>query len=211
MAEQTEAYKALTRGIARRRRVLIRSDTGRMIAPPSGTVWFPSEREQAYCESYIVMVAAELEAYLEEVVGRALAAYMAGCQASFMSSCDAGSDFYNKVKKKADAWASNNNTRWDRVSNTIQFIGLKPNDFPCGMWDDIDAITVERGGIVHQGIGARVVNDPRPTLEAIDRMMARLRLFDRDFALWILSVEGEVARISTTQIRFTGGLGTIGA
>lgn len=185
-----------------RRKTLLRGPSYKMIAPASGTVWFPNPRERSLCESFIVMVAAEIETYLEAIVMRALDAYMAGQTEGFTSRCTATSEFCAKVMTKKNKWANNHNTSWARVSDTFEFIGLPQSVFPAGLWDEIDAITHERGSIVHQSVGLRQITDPRGMFARIDRFVASLKTFDQAYQKWISAVETEVVRLRAHPISF---------
>lgn len=209
MAKHTESYVELVNRVALRRRALIRDPSGRLLFPKAGTPWVPDGRSQAACESYIVLFVAELETYLERIVARALSAYMNGYQASFLSQCGAGAKFYETVRARNEDWKKNNNTNWSRISGTLEFVGLQKNKCPENMWDYIEVIAHERGGIVHNSVGARNVNDPRSTIATIDKLLVCIRDFDRDIALWVSRMEAEVARLHADQIRFTSGLGSI--
>jgi hypothetical protein len=202
MPDQSTAYVTLIKGVAMRRLTLLRGRDGKMIAPPRGTDWFPKPREQSLCESYVALVAAEIESYLEAIAMRALDAHMNGQTASFMAQCGGSEEFCARVAAKQRKWANNHNTSWAKVGDTFEFIGLPQKVFPVGLWDEIDAITHERGGIVHEGVGLRQLADPREGLERIDRFIVALKTFDTAYEAWISAFEAEVARLRTTRLAF---------
>lgn len=202
MPNQSTAFNALIKGVAMRRLTLLRGRDGKLVAPPRWTAWFPKPRERSLCESYVALVAAEIESYLEAIATRALDAHLNGMTASFMAECGASQDYCAKVAAKTKKWSGNNNTSWAKVGDTFEFIGLPQKLFPIGLWDEIDAITLERGSIVHEGVGLRQVADPREVLERIERFMTSVRTFDAAYESWISTVEAEIARMRSSPIVF---------
>ena len=185
-----------------RRLTLLRGRDGKLVVPPRGTAWFPRPRERSLCESYVALVVAEIESYLEAIATRALDAHLNGMTASFMAECGASQDYCSKVAAKTKKWSGNNNTSWAKVGDTFDFIGLPQKVFPVGLWDEIDAITLERGSIVHEGVGLRQVADPREILERIERFMTLVRKFDEVYEIWISSLETEIDRMKSSSIAF---------
>jgi hypothetical protein len=210
MPAQSDSYRALIWSVADRRRALLRDGGGRIFYPAIGTPWTPTAREQALCESYIVLFVAELETYLEDVVQRALNAYMTGIQASMFAQCKASAKLFEATKSRSDSWKKNNNTNWSRIGEYFEFVGLPASCFPAGLWDDVQHVALERGGIVHKSIGVRTFTDPRIAIRHAESLLSKLRLFDRDASIWLDNMESEVLRMSAAPVRFIGGLGTIG-
>lgn len=202
MPDQSAAFKTLIKGVAMRRLTLLRGRDGKLVVPPRGTAWFPKPRERSLCESYVVLVAAEIESYLEAIATRALDAHLNGMTASFMAECGASQDYCNKIAVKTKKWSGNNNTSWAKVGDTFEFIGLPQKVFPVGLWDEIDAITLERGSIVHEGAGLRQVADPREVLERIARFMVSVGIFDQAYESWISAIEAEVTRMKSNSMAF---------
>jgi hypothetical protein len=208
--QYSEDFHRLRRQIARRRRDLLRGLNGRnLIYPVMGSAWFPSDREQALCETFIVLFVAELETYLESIVNAFLDSYQARLSASGLDQCGGATDYMDKLLQKRRAWSKNNNTNWKKVEEYFSFVGLNKSSFPDRLWDNIDVVVIHRGDIVHNSLGIRSISDPRITIESISSAMSALSIFDRDFVYWKKLAGAELARLLNTNLKFISGIGTI--
>ncbi|WP_331297210.1 hypothetical protein [Methylobacterium hispanicum] len=209
MKSHSKAFLDFRRQIVIRRRDLLRHEPGKFIFPPSGAVWTPTDREFALCEAFIVLFVAELETYLEYVINTSLDIFQQSFLNSGLADCSAGTSYIEKIVEKRRAWEKNNNTNWSRIGEYFVFVGMQKSKFPPNLWDDIEAIAKERGGIVHTSYGIRAVNDPRATFLRMERMTKSLQLFDKDFVDWTTRRSDELARLKQTENRFIPGIGSI--
>lgn len=204
-------YYRLIRQVSRRRRDLLRAETGRdLIYPDINTAWIPSNREAALCDSFIVLFVAELETYLEFVVETALAAFEDRFRASGLQNCGASKDYCTKIIDKRKQWSKNNNANWSRLEEFFTFIGLKKSTFPDDMWDDIEVIVKHRGDVVHNSAGVRTLNDPRITISKVESCLKKIKLFDRDYYFWRKNWLCDIEKLRSSSFNFTPGIGTIG-
>lgn len=201
---QTKQFRLFVRGVAQRRFALLK-DRGRIFLPRVGDDWLPTNREKALCDSYVVFFVAELETYLEGIVDRILALYASGMQASVFSVARPAADYVKTVSDKRAAWSKNNNTNWSRIEDYIKFIGFGQADFPEGLWDHIEFVAKQRGGLVHQSVGAQTFTDPRITIDRCKIILNKIKEFDNDVSFWIANFEGEVRRLSANPLRFQSG------
>lgn len=200
----------LRRQIARRRRDLLRGECGRsLIYPQAGSAWFPSQRQSALCESFVVLFVAELETYWEYIVQAGLDAYQGRFLKSGLQKCKAGEGYIKAIQEKRKQFEKNNNANWTRIGHNFEFIGFKETMFPNAIWDHIDAIVKRRGDIVHNSGGIRVAVDPRSTIAHIEHVINMLGIFDRDFHLWLSNWRQDQARLSSSCLDFIPGLGSI--
>lgn len=206
----SQNYYQLCRQVARRRRDLLRHQYGRnLIYPASGQAWIPTNRDAALCESFIVLFVAELETYLEYVVNAALDAYQDRFIASGLAECGAAKEYCSKIIERRKQWSKNNNANWARIEDFFIFVGLRKSLFPDGLWDDIDVIVTHRGDIAHNSGGVRIMTDPRITIGKIEKCFAKLKLFDRDYLVWICAWAADIERLKWLNVGFTPGLGSI--
>lgn len=211
MRRHSDAFRRLQRQVARRRRDFLRGPHGRnLIFPAPGTVWYPSPRENAQCEAFVVLFVAELETYWEAVVNEALDMYRSIFSASMLKDCEASTVYFDKIREKRDQWQKNNNANWKKIEHYFSFIGLNKSKFPNDLWDNVEAIVVQRGDIVHNSLGIRNVNDPRNVLGKVASVVGALALFDRDFVHWMKRAQSELSRLSEVHARFLPGIGCIG-
>jgi hypothetical protein len=210
MHRHSEAFGRLRRQVARRRREFLRNQQGRTFTYPSaGTVWFPSHREQAHCEAFIVLFVAELETYWEAVVNAALDSFNKRFLASGLHDCGAAEAYVSKITQQRQQWQKNNNANWSRIESYFNFVGLNKSKFPDGLWDNVEAVVVQRGDIVHNSLGIRSTSDPRITLNHIENILLRLTIFDRDFVDWLRRADAELTRLQSVQSGFVAGMGTL--
>ena len=211
MRRFTSSFYRLRRQVARRRRDFLRGISGRdLIVPALGTAWFPSRREQALSEAFIVLFVAELETYLEFVVNDVLDLYEEHFRATSLPQCGAATLFIERIVEKRKSWAKNNNANWLRLEEYFRFIGLDKSFFPDGMWDHIETIVSQRGDIVHNSSGVRQMSDPRRSIHAIESCLVQLNMFDRDFLDWTERVRAEIVRLHFIETRFIPGIGSMG-
>lgn len=209
MAVQTREYLSFVRQVARRRRDLLKDEHRRLILPPPGVAWTPNDKEQSLSEAFIVFFIAELETYLEAVVSASLRMYQDSLIASGLAECTGATSYVDKIQDKTKRWQKNNNTSWGRTSEFWEFVGLDQSKFPVGLWDHINQITSDRGDIAHNSFGARIVKDPRLTMKSVGIVLSKLRLFDRDFKVWVEARDNELERFRSCPIVFIPGVGSI--
>ena len=210
LSRYSTAFYQFRKEVAKKRRDFLRPATGvDLMFPPLGQAWFPSRREQALCDSFIVLFVAELETYLEYVVNTALDQYQKRFVVSGLQECAAGTEFVEKIVAKRVAWAKNNNANWSRIEEYFRFIGLTKAKFPANLWDHIEAVVSQRGDIVHNSLGVRNISDPRQTINHISKALRGIALFDRDFLDWQTRAEAERTRLANLELRFVPGLGSI--
>lgn len=209
MITHSRQFHSLARQIAKRRRDLLRNNTHSLFYPPAGTAWTPSDQEAAFYEAFIVLVVAELETYFEWVIEASLEMFEKSFLASGAGECGGASVFVEKIREKQRILAKNNNANWSRLSELFEFVGLRKDSFPGDFWDDVEHLVKERGGIAHKSLGLRAVSDPRQTLSKSEAVFRKLKLFDRDFQIWLAMRSAELARLQSLSFVFTPGLGTI--
>jgi hypothetical protein len=207
----SSSYWRLKRQLAKRRRDLLRlPGTNSLLYPDLGTAWFPSDREQALCDAFIVFTVAELETYFEAVLGVALDFYQNGLHALGLAECAAGTGYVEKIVGQRQTLSKNNNANWSRIRPQFEFVGLTVSRFPPDMWDDIESIVSLRGDAVHNSLGVRTVQDPRLTIRSVQTALRKIGLFDRDFVNWSGRMQGETDRLKSSSLKFIPGLGTLG-
>jgi hypothetical protein len=209
MMSHSDAFLVLRRQVAKRHRDLLKAGPGQYIFPPPGTVWTPTDKEQALCEAFIVLFVAELETYFEWVVTAALDAYQMAFLASSLAKCSAGKLYVEKIQERRKNWTRNNNSNWSRIGDFFEFVGLESDSFPDNFWDKIESIAGERGGIVHQSGGVRSITDPRIVFEKIESVIRGIKIFDRDYMHWNHRQQIELTRLYSLNNLFVPGLGSV--